>query len=153
MKIILSMILVLSIGTSLAEDKSAEISVKDAKIAKDQNPCEKDQQSLACKDFLKKIEKDYPCTTDLNKYCAPKDIGNSEANKKANIEDLNRCLEKNIFKLSPICQKSLEAKQSLRTCMESAMARCSGLKASKEIDCLAEEQPKAVDECQKRYAH
>lgn len=149
MKIILSMILFLSIGNSFAQDKNISNVSKDKK---EQHPCEKDQQSLACKDFLKKVEKDFPCATDLSKYCSPKDIASNGESKKANIEDINRCLEQNIFKLSPNCQKSLEVKLSLRNCMDAAMARCSGLKASKEIDCLAEEQPKAVDECQKRYA-
>lgn len=136
MKTILLTILFLSIGHSVAEDKS---------------PCEKSPESPACKDYLKAIMSEYPCANDINKYCAPKDLSNSDINKNVNIDELNSCLEKNITKLSKDCRQSLDIKLAHKECMDRATSKCSGLKADKEIDCMAEEQPKAFNACKKNH--
>lgn len=135
MKLIISMILFLSIGNTFAQDK---------------NPCAKDNQSQACKDFLNVLVKDYPCATDLSKYCAPKDFRNSKDYiKNANAENINQCLEKHFSELSRNCQKFLEAKKSSKDCMDAAMAKCAGLKNDKEIECMSQEQPRAIEACQR----
>lgn len=140
MKLYISMILLFTLNSTYAEEAQ-----------KMKNPCEKDPQSIVCKEYLRGMTKDYPCAIDISKLCLPTDMGNIEANKMINPSGIKKCLDKNYAKLSPICQKSLESKKSSRECMDKAMAKCSNLKGSSEIDCLADVQTKAVEDCHSKF--
>lgn len=144
-------------ANSFAENKKEDKKKEDKKVTKPQNPCEKDSQSFECKNHLKALTKDYPCTSDLTKFCFPKiDTGDAktiEATKKTKVADIDKCLEKNFNKLSPNCKKSIQEKRSSSECMEVAMTRCSELKGDKQINCLTEEEAQAFAKCQKKNDH
>lgn len=152
--ILLALIFVSNVAVS-AEDKNivSKSTVKNSAIETlvKKAPCEQGPETQECKDFLKDSMSKFPCADDVVKLCSPKDLTNSDLNKNINVDVMNKCLEKNMNKLSKACQKSLEIKIGFKECINAAAAKCAGLKPDKEIDCMADVHVKAVDDCKNNF--
>lgn len=150
MKTVALIFIFLSIGSVYGENKNNEISSLNLEMKSDKSPCEKAPESQECKDFIKKEVSEYPCANDLIKYCVPKNHTEADIdNNIKNADGMNKCLENNMKKLSKACQDSLDSEMRLKECIERSKARCSGLSADKEIDCMANLYSKDDGACKK----
>lgn len=146
-KIFLSFVF-LTIGSVYCEDgNNLNKSNLITELKVDKSPCEKNPEEQACKDFLKDAMSEYPCANDFLKYCAPKDHNSADIVKNINLDDMDKCLEKNMFKLSTACKKVTEIRIGQKECLDRAASRCTGLKPDKEIDCMANVYSKENSSC------